>query len=229
MPFTYDYPRPALTVDAVVFGLDQDELKILLIQRAGEPFQGQWAFPGGFVDIDETTDHAVLRELQEETGIENVFLEQLYTFSSIERDPRERVVSVAYFALVDPAGIKMAASSDAKDVRWFAIDDTPELAFDHQEILKVALDRLRAKIRYEPIGFELLPEEFVMSQILKLYQNALRKPIDKRNFVRKIKKLGILTDLNKKRQSGAHRPASIYTFDKETYQKLKESGIDFEL
>ncbi|MDQ8199900.1 NUDIX domain-containing protein [Pelagicoccus enzymogenes] len=229
MPFTYEYPRPALTVDAVIFGLDEDELKILLIQRAGEPFKGQWAFPGGFVDMDETTEKAVLRELEEETGIKDVFLEQLYTFSGVDRDPRERVVSVAYFGLVKPAGIQMAAASDAQDVQWFAIDDIPELAFDHAEILDVALKRLRGKIRYEPIGFELLPKEFIMSQLLKLYSNALRKPIDKRNFIRKIKKLGILNELDKKRRDGAHRPATLYSFNRKKYEQLKEAGIDFEI
>ncbi len=229
MPFTYEYPRPALTVDAVVFGLDEDELKILLIQRAGDPFKGQWAFPGGFVDMDETTEQAVLRELKEETGIKDVFLEQLYSFSGVDRDPRERVVSVAYFGLVKPAGIEMAAASDAQDVRWFGIDDIPKLAFDHAEILEVALKRLRGKIRYEPIGFELLPKEFIMSQLLKLYSNALRKPIDKRNFIRKIKKLGVLNELDKKRRDGAHRPATLYSFNRKKYEELKKAGIDFEI
>ncbi|MDQ8202344.1 NUDIX domain-containing protein [Pelagicoccus sp. SDUM812003] len=229
MSYTYDYPRPALTVDAVIFGLDEDELKILLIQRAGEPFKGSWAFPGGFVEMDETTEEAVQRELEEETGIKDVFLEQLYTFSGVQRDPRERVVSVAYFGLVKPSGLRMAAASDAQDVRWFAIDQIPDLAFDHREILQVALKRLRGKIRYEPIGFELLPPEFTMSQLLRLYSNALGKPVDKRNFIRKIKKFGILNELPKKRRDGAHRPATLYSFNGEKYRQLKQAGIDFEL
>lgn len=229
MSFTYKYARPALTVDAVVFGLDESELKILLIQRASEPYRGQWAFPGGFVDMDETAEDAVTRELEEETGIKDVFLEQLYTFSAVDRDPRERVVSISYFGLVDPSKLHMAAASDAQDVRWFAIEDTPNLAFDHQKILQVALKRLRSKIRYEPLGFELLPEEFVMSQLLKLYENALRKSIDKRNFIRKIKKLDVLTDLQKKRSDGPHRPAALYKFNRTRYEELKKAGIDFEL
>lgn len=229
MSFTYKYPRPALTVDAVIFGLDENELKLLLIQRAQDPFKGRWAFPGGFVDMDETTEQAALRELQEETGITDVFLEQLYTFSAVDRDPRERVVSVAYFGLVKPSSLRFAAASDAADVGWFSINEIPPLGFDHAKILETALKRLRAKIRYEPIGFELLPTEFVMSQLLRLYENALGKKLDKRNFIRKIEKFGILTKLPKKLQAGPHRPAALYSFNREQYEKLRQAGIDFEL
>lgn len=229
MSFTYQYARPALTVDAIVFGLDQDELKVLLIQRAFEPFKGKWAFPGGFVEMDETTEAAVLRELQEETGIKEAVLEQLYTFSVVNRDPRERVVSVAYFGLVKPSAINMAAASDAADVGWFPINDVPALAFDHREILETALGRLRMKIRYEPIGFDLLPKEFVMSDLLKLYCNALGRPVDKRNFIKKINSYGILRPLPRKRKTGAHRPATLYSFDKKKYEQLRKAGIDFEI
>ena len=211
------------------FGFDGGALQILLIRRGLEPFKNKWALPGGFVRVEETLDDAARRELDEETGLKDVFLEQLYTFSGVDRDPRERVVSVAYYGLVKPSGLRMAAASDAQDVKWFAIDEVPSLAFDHQTILEVALKRLRGKIRYEPIGFELLPKEFTMSQLLKLYSNALRKPIDKRNFARKIKKLGILKELPEKRRDGAHRPASLHSFNRKKYEELKKAGIDFEI
>src|SRR5881394_1559098 len=146
MPFTYQYPRAALTVDCVVFGLDESELKVLLIERALEPFKGKWALPGGFVRVDETLDAAARRELEEEAGLKNVFLEQLYTFSALHRDPRERVVSVAYYSLVKLAAHETKAATDAADARWFALSKIPKLAFDHAEILATALARLKGKV-----------------------------------------------------------------------------------
>src|SRR3954471_1641179 len=165
MPFSYKYPRPALTVDCVVFGFDEAELKVLLIRRGLAPFEGQWALPGGFVRVDETLDEAARRELQEETGLTNVFLEQLYTFGAVDRDPRERVVSVAYYALVKSAEHPAAGATDAADAGWFPVGRVPALAFDHAEILKAALQRLRGKVRYQPIGFKLLPAKFTLSQL----------------------------------------------------------------
>src|SRR6266481_9083518 len=157
MPHTYQYPRAALTVDCVVLGFDEGELKVLLIQRALEPFKGRWALPGGFVRVDETLDDAARRELEEEAGLKNVFLEQLYTFGEVERDPRERVVSVAYYALVKLSEHDAKAATDAANAGWFPVSKTPKLAFDHGQILATALARLKAKVRYQPIGFELLP------------------------------------------------------------------------
>src|ERR1051325_7090672 len=157
MPHSYQYPRAALTVDCVVFGLDESELKVLLIERALEPFKGKWALPGGFVRVEETLDDAARRELQEETGLKNVFLEQLYTFGTVDRDPRERVVSVAYYALVKLSDHKAKAATDAANAEWFQVSQLPKLAFDHAEIVAVALSRLQGKVRYQPIGFELLP------------------------------------------------------------------------
>src|SRR3954467_7222482 len=151
MAHTYEHPRGALTVDCVVFGLDDDELKVMLIQRALAPFEGTWALPGGFVRPDETLDEAARRELEEETGLRNVFLEQLYTFGDVKRDPRERVVSVAYYALVNFADHAAQAATDAADARWFTVADVPTLAFDHAIILETALKRLQSKVRYEPI------------------------------------------------------------------------------
>src|SRR5947208_6825146 len=148
MPFTYEYPRPALTVDCVVFGFDEGELKVLLIQRGLAPFKGKWALPGGFVRVDETIDDAARRELSEETGLNNVFLEQLYTFGAVDRDPRERVVSVAHYALVKLSEHEARAATDAAKARWLDISKVPKLAFDHAEVLSVALARLKAKVRY---------------------------------------------------------------------------------
>src|SRR5881296_3787984 len=186
MPYTYKYPRPALTVDCVVFGFDEGELKILLIARGLEPFKGRWALPGGFVRVDETLDAAARRELQEEAGLTNVFLAQLYTFGAVDRDPRERVVSVAYYALVKLSEHEAKAATDAANARWFPVSKVPRLAFDHGEILSMALARLKGKVRYQPIGFELLPPKFTLSQLQHLYEAILETPLDKRNFRKKI-------------------------------------------
>src|SRR5947207_12374658 len=155
MNYSYQYPRAALTVDCVVFGFDEGKLKVLLIERALEPFKGRWALPGGFVRLAETLDEAARRELLEETGLKNVFLEQLYTFGAVERDPRERVVTVAYYALVKLSDHRIKAATDARDAAWFAVSEATNLAFDHERILAVALERLQNKVRYQPIGFEL--------------------------------------------------------------------------
>lgn len=229
MSFTYKYARPALTVDCVVFGLDQDDLKILLIQRDGEPYAGEWAMPGGFVDMDETPEHAAIRELEEETGLTDVYLEQLYTFGSVHRDPRERVVSVAHYALVNIEGREVQAASDARNVAWFSLCDVPKLAFDHEEILQMALDRLQGKVVYQPIGFELLPEKFTLTQLQKLYEIILEKQIDKRNFRKKILKMDILIELDEVQQGVSHRAARLYSFDKEKYDRLTKAGFVFEL
>ena len=176
MPYTYEYPRPSVTVDCIIFGFDvKSSLKVLLIQRGREPFKDKWALPGGFVDMEETLEEAALRELEEETGLRNIFIEQLYTFGEPGRDPRGRVISVAYFALVNLIEHDVKASSDAKNAQWFELDKIPPLAFDHEDILSVAVKRLRAKVRYQPIGFELLPEQFPLSQLRKSLRNCLRR------------------------------------------------------
>jgi len=229
--FSYEYPRPALTVDCVVFGcdLEAERLDVLLIRRGREPFKGSWALPGGFVLADESLDDAAARELAEETGVERVYLEQLYTFGAPGRDPRGRVVSVAYYALVKPSDYKAIADTDAADAAWHPISDLPELAFDHADILDAAYQRLSAKVRYQPVGFELLPERFTLSQLQGLYEIILQKEVDKRNFQRKIHRMGILRETGEVQQNVAHRAAKFYTFDAETYQRLEREGFEFAL
>ncbi len=239
MAYSYDYPRPALTVDCVIFGLDESStLKVLLIRRGQEPYQHCWALPGGFVEMNEPLEQAALRELEEETGVTDVFIEQLYTFGAPQRDPRGRVVSVAYFALVNLAAHPVRAASDADTVQWFAVENLPELAFDHAHILKVAVNRLRAKVRYQPIGFELLPEQFTLTQLQNLYEAILgvKEPLNKRNFRTRILKMGVLREVGKQ-EGVAHRPAKLYSFDKEKYEQLAREryedlikrGVDFEI
>lgn len=229
MAYTYDYPRPALTVDGVIFGLDPAGLKVLLIQRDRPPFEGRWALPGGFVEMGETLDAAARRELAEETGLAGVFLEQLYTFGDPGRDPRGRVVSVAYYALVNLHDRPVIAASDARNAAWFAADDVPPLAFDHAEVLEVALGRLKGKVRYQPVGFELLPEQFTLGQLQRMYETILDRPLDKRNFRKKILGMDLLADTGAIQQDVAHRAARLYRFDKAKYDALVERGFNFEV
>lgn len=240
MSYTYEYPRPAVTVDCIIFGLDEgSQLKVLLIKRGHDPFGGCWALPGGFVEMDEDLETAALRELEEETGVTNVFIEQLYTFGSPERDPRGRVISVAYFALVSLERHPVTANTDAQDANWFALDELPPLAFDHAQVLAVAHNRLQAKVRYQPIGFELLPEKFTLTQLQKLYATILGMDdtqINKRNFRTRILKMGVLREEGMQ-EGVSHRPAKLYSFDKEKYEELQrmryqeliKRGIDFEI
>jgi len=229
MKYSYEYPRAALTVDCVVFGLDEDDLQVLLIQRDLPPFEGDWALPGGFVRLDETLDEAARRELSEETGISNVYLEQLYTIGTVNRDPRERVVTVAYYALVNLSDHRVQAATDARNAAWFAVDDVPSLAFDHEEILEMAHERLRGKVRYQPIGFELLPPKFTLRQIQHLYEVILDRPLDKRNFRKKILSMGILIELDEVETDVAHRAARLYQFDRRKYQRLTKQRFHFEI
>lgn len=229
MAYTYDFPRPSLTVDCVVFGLDQEDLKIMLIKRKLSPFQGKWALPGGFVHINENLDAAAKRELKEETGIEKVFLEQLYTFGEVNRDPRERVVTVAYYALVNLCEHKIHARTDAVKAAWFSVDDLPELAFDHELIIDTASQRLKGKVRYQPIGFELLPEKFTLFQLQKLYEIILEQKLDKRNFRKKILSMDLLIELDEVEEDVSHRAARLYQFDEKKYELLKKKGFNFEI
>jgi 8-oxo-dGTP diphosphatase len=246
MTYSYDYPRPALTVDCVVFGFEQitfkqipeksrelpgksAELKLLLVQRAQPPFAEAWALPGGFMREGEDLETTARRELSEEAGLEQIYLEQLYTFSQLDRDPRGRVVTVAYYALVNWQHYRVRAATDAKAAGWFGLSQLPPLAFDHEQIVRMALQRLRNKIRYEPIGFELLPPKFSLSQLQHLYEAILEQPLDKRNFRKKILKMDLLQELEEWQQDVAHRAARLYQFDPSRYQALKQQGFSFEV
>lgn len=229
MGHTYEFPRAALTVDCVVFGLDCEDLKVLLIRRDLPPFEGCWALPGGFVHIDETLEDAALRELQEETGLEKVYLEQLCTIGDLDRDPRERVVTIAYYALVKLSDHRVRAATDAREAAWFLLDELPHLAFDHAKILDLAHERLRGKIRYQPIGFELLPNKFTLRQLQNLYEVILDRPLDKRNFRKKILAMDILIELDEFETDVAHRAARLYRFDRGKYRRLTRQGFHFEV
>lgn len=224
--FCYQYPHPAVTADCVIFGFDGVSIKILLIQRGIEPFKGKWAFPGGFMKIDETAEECAKRELEEETGLKNASVEQFYTFSDVNRDPRERVITVAHYALVRLSEVK--GGDDAAAAQWFAQDKIPCLAFDHDRILRMAMNRLKERICFEPIGFELLPEVFTMTELQNLYEAILEVKFDRRNFASKMLKLGILSEVNDGTVRKGTRNPIKYCFNKETYLQMKSKGFRLE-
>ncbi len=229
MSFTYPYARPALTTDCVVFGLDEEDLKVLLIQRALAPHKGEWALPGGFVRVGESLDDSAMRELREETGLAKVYLEQLYSFGRPDRDPREHVVTVAYYALVNLVEHPAKPDTDATKAEWFSMDALPPLAFDHKKIVECAIERLRGKLRYEPIGFELLPPKFTLGELQWLYERILEQELDKRNFRKKVLGYGLLEETGEMQQGVAHRAAKLYRFDRKRYLALAKKGFNFEL
>ncbi|HEX5833566.1 MAG TPA: NUDIX domain-containing protein [Pyrinomonadaceae bacterium] len=214
-----------VTVDVVIFTIQQGVLKVLLVKRLIDPFIGQFAIPGGFVLEDEDLEQAAVRELREETGVSDVYLEQLYTFGKPDRDPRGRVVTVAYFALIS-ADRELKAGTDAADAAWFPINDLPPLAFDHAAILDYALERLRNKLEYTTVGFQLLPEKFTLTELQEVYAAILGKKLDKRNFRRKMAVLKILKPLPEYRRGG-QRPAQLYRFVASRFEKLKDKGVLF--
>ncbi|MGE4512340.1 MAG: NUDIX domain-containing protein [Chryseobacterium sp.] len=219
-----------VAVDAVVFGyFDKEDLHILLIKRNIEPFKGGWALPGGLVLDDENLDDAVRRELHEEAGIKPDFLEQLYTFGNVGRDPRNRVVSVTYLGLVNPSYHQLSADSDADDAQWFSVNKLPDLAFDHKEIIDTALKSLRTKIQYQPIGFNLLNKEFPFSDLENLYKTISGQEIDRRNFRKKIMSYGLLNETQNVKKEGSGRPGKLFTFNQEKYKELEEEGFYFEI
>lgn len=225
-------PGISVTVDAVVFGYAKREgVSVLLIRRKYPPFKDEWAIPGGFVGEDESLETAVKRELREETGIEVKYLEQLYTFGAPERDPRQRIISVAYFALVKTSRfMALKADTDASVAQWFNINELPVLAFDHKNILEKAIQRVQAKLRYEPIGFELLDKKFPFSDLESLYAALLGRDIDRRNFKKKILSLEILDELDEyAKNEGAGRPGKMFSFNKQRYTQLQKEGILFEI
>ncbi|MCS7469478.1 NUDIX hydrolase [Stieleria sp. ICT_E10.1] len=216
-------------MDCVVFGLDEPDLKVLLIQRDLEPYRGKWALPGGFVHLEESLEDAARRELREETGLEKVFLEQLYTYGDLDRDPRERVVTVAYYALVRLSDHRVVAATDARDAAWFGVHDVPRLAFDHDRIFDTAYQRLQNKLRYEPIGFELLPRKFTLRQLQRLYEIILDRSLDKRNFRKKILGMEVLEELDEVESDVAHRAARLYRFNQKRYREMVKQGVNFEI
>lgn len=224
--YCYKYPHPAVTTDCVIFGFDGVSIKVLLVERGIEPYKGMWAFPGGFMKMDETAEECARRELEEETGLKSASVEQFHTFTSVNRDPRERVISVAHYALVRLSEVK--GGDDAASAKWFSHDEIPSLAFDHDHILRLALKVLKERICFEPIGFELLPEVFTMTELQNLYEAILEVKFDRRNFYNKMLKLGILVEAEPRPKSAPSRIPTKYRFNAEKYAELKQKGFRLE-
>lgn len=209
MPYSYEHPHLAVTADVVIFTIRRERLKLLLIKRGVAPFKGSWALPGGFVRPEEDLEACARRELREETGISDVYLEQLYTFGHPDRDPRERVITVAYYALIPSDRLALRAATDAASVDWFDVEPISPLAFDHDEIMAVALQRLRAKLDYSTIAFQFLPTTFTLSELQRVYEIILGEAIDKRNFRKWVLALDQIEETGQRRE-GPHRPARLY-------------------
>ncbi|MCM1319179.1 MAG: NUDIX hydrolase [Muribaculaceae bacterium] len=224
--YCYKYPHPAVTTDCVIFGYDGEWLKVLLVKRGGEPYAGYWAFPGGFVNIDESAEEGALRELKEETSLTIAYIEQFHAYSDPGRDPRERVITIAYYALVKISEVR--GGDDAREAAWFPIDEIPQLAFDHDTILRDALTRLRERIHFHPIGYELLPKQFTIRQLQTLYEAVLDIKFDCHNFAMKMLQLHILKPLDKTTWSTSKREANLYTFNLDKYNELKRCGFCLE-
>lgn len=224
IPANYDpqaYERPSVTVDVVIFSLVDDDLQVLLVKRKHSPFAGKWALPGGFVHIDESLEEAAARELAEETGVTNVYMEQLYTFGDPDRDPRTRVITIVYFALVPYDTVQHRPGGDTAETAWFSMFDLPDLAFDHAEILEYALTRLRYKLEYTAVGFELLPDVFTLTELQRAYETILGEKLDKRNFRRKILSAAVLEETGDKKTDGEGRPAKLYRYRRDAVAEVK--------
>jgi 8-oxo-dGTP diphosphatase len=215
-----------VTVDIVVFTIQSEALKVLLVKRGIDPFKDKMALPGGFVLTSEGLDDAALRELREETGVSDLYLEQLYSFGDPGRDPRDRVVTVAYYALISADRSRLTPGTDATEAAWYPLSKLPPLAFDHRQILDYAIERLRNKLEYTTVGFQLLPERFTLTELQGVYEAILGKKLDKRNFRRKIELLKILKPTSEYRR-GDQRPARLYRFAAARFEKLKDKGILF--
>lgn len=213
--------RPAVAVDVVIFSLFENDLHVLLIKRKTPPFQGLWAIPGGFMNLDESLDEAAARKLAEETGVTEVYTEQLYTFGSVARDPRSRVISVAYFALVPFSSISHQPGEFEEATAWHSLKTLPQLAFDHSEILEYALQRLRYKLEYTAVGFQLLPDQFTLSQLQRAYEIVLDEKLDKRNFRRKILAAGVIEETGRRTSEGEGRPAMLYRYKDDSVTEVK--------
>ncbi len=209
-----EYETPAVTVDLIIFTVNKDTLKVLLVKRAGEPFDGSWSLPGGFLRFGESLDDAAQRVLVDKTGVREAYLEQLYTFGQPDRDPRSRVVTIAYFALIPWENLSKPTSEKVSGLDWFSVGAIPALAFDHNAILSSGVERLRAKAGYSNIVYGLLPERFRLSELQKIYEIILDEALDKRNFRKKMLATGLLQETGEKDMTGAHRPAMLFQFKK---------------
>lgn len=223
------YPKPSVTVDCVLFGYHEGRISVLLLNRKEEPFANTWTLPGGFLRMDETFEQAAKRVLSDKTGVNEVFLEQLFSFDAPQRDPRGRVLSIAYFALVNPAKYDVIAGSAANDVQWFEYKKCPNLGFDHLEILTVAINRLKTKILWQPIGFELLDTQFSMTDLQDLYETILEIEFDRRNFYKRMMEFDILKKVGTRQSGGKGRSADLFEFDKIKYNELISKGLSFKI
>ncbi len=221
--------KSAFTVDNVIFGFDEGDLKVLLIKRGEAPYSGKWALPGYFVYPNEDLDAAANRVLEELTGLREVYLEQVKTFGAVDRHPFGRVITIAYFSLVKINDYKLQPASIALKAQWHPVAQVQELAFDHLEILNRCFQRLKSSVRWRPIGFELLPPHFTLTELQHLYEAILQTELDKRNFRKKILSMELLVDLDQTQEGVAHRPAKLYRFDREKYLRFEAEGFNFEL
>lgn len=229
--YCYKYPHPAVTTDCVIFGFDGQTLNVLLIRRGIKPFHGKWALPGGFIkvaddDDAETAEECAIRELKEETDLTANYIEQFHTYSDVNRDPRERVITIAFFALVNIREVK--GGDDAAEAGWFPISRLPELAFDHATIIHDALKCLKERIHFSPIGYDLLPKKFTMRQLQNLYECILDVSFDRRNFAKKIQHLDFLIPLDETVNTSKNRPATLYSFNHKKYEEMKDQGFFLE-
>ncbi len=205
-----DYERPSVTTDIIIFSIINDELKVLLVKRAVIPFKGKWALPGGFIKMDEDLEQGAKRELEEETGVKDAYLEQLYTFGDVKRDPRGRVITVAYFALINSKGVELRATTDVSEAKWFSVSKLPELGFDHKKILDYAIKRLKWKFEYTPVAFSMLPDKFSLGELQNLYEIVFKREFDKRNFRKKLLSLNILKEEGIKKEV-SYRPPQLFS------------------
>jgi 8-oxo-dGTP diphosphatase len=224
-----EFFHAAFSVDNVVFGFDEEDLKVLLIYRGAEPFKGNWALPGDLVHLDEDLDLAAKRVLYDLTGLDNIFMQQFHTFGKVKRHPFGRVITVAYYALIKVEDYNINAASWAKEARWFSVNELPNLPFDHKEVIEYAKQNFMEKARRQPIGFELLPQSFTLTQIQHLYEAILESKFDTRNFRKKILSMNLLIDTKKTEKGKANRPAALYKFDLKKFEKLQKSGFSFDL
>lgn len=229
MSWNTEFFKSAFSVDNVIFGFDEGDLKILIIKRGTEPYEGMWALPGDLVYPEEDLDAAAGRVLEQLTGLKNVYLEQVHTFGSVDRHPKGRVITIAYYSLIKISDYTVTPASFAQKARWVSISQVGELAFDHNIILDTCYQALKRRVRTRPVGFELLPPKFTLTELQHLYEAILESSLDKRNFRKKILQMDFVEDAMVSQEGVAHRPARLYEFNRLRYEKLVEAGFSFEL